>query len=110
VAEINHYISDNFNREALLMMAKSATPFFTLLVCILITGLTAPMVSAGTNKISVKASMTYSKKEVVPIGYAEGHILMLGVYEGCAGEGTYQGHFTAENEYIVEYKGTLIQQ
>ena len=173
------------------MMTKSATPFLTLLVCILITGLTAPMVFAGTIKISGKASMTYSKKEVVPIGDAEGHILMLGVsvgtnsntgssdymdgaaattrstadlikgngpqagyftlskdgnetvakysgtiktvlspegkpitsfsgawkyikckgvYEGCTGEGTYQGHFTAENEYTVEYKGTLVQQ
>ena len=64
------------------MMTKAATPFLTLLVCILITGFTATMVSAGTNKISGKASMTYSKKEVVPIGDAEGHILMLGVSVG----------------------------
>lgn len=173
------------------MMTKRATPFLALLVCILIIGLAAPMVNAGTNKISGKATMTYSKKEVVPIGDTEGHILMLGVssgtnsntgnsdymdgattttrstadlmkgngpqagyftlskdenetvakysgtiktvlspegkpltsfsdawkyikckggYEGCVGGGTYQGHFTSENEYSVEYEGTLVQQ
>ena len=173
------------------MMTKRATPFLALLVYTLITGLTAPMVSADTNKISGKASMTYTTKEVVPIGDTEGHILMLGitsgtnsntgssdfmdgatattlstadlmkgngpqtgyftlskdgnetvakysgtiktvlspdgkpltsfsgawkyfkckgVYEGCSGKGTYQGYYAAENEYIVEYQGTLIQQ
>ena len=158
--------------------------------CILIAGLIATMANAGTNEMSGKATMTYSKKEVVLIGDTEGHILMLAVsnglnsntgnsdfmdgatattrstadltkgngpqagyfilseegnetvakykgmiktvlspdkkpmtsfsgewkyikcagkYEGCTGKGTYQGHFISENDYIVEYKGTLIQ-
>jgi hypothetical protein len=158
--------------------------------CILIAGLIATMANAGSNEMSGKATMTYSKKEVVPIGDTEGHILMLavssglnsntgnsdfmegatattrstadltkgngpqagyftlskdgnetvakyegiiktvlspekkpmtsfsgkwkyvkcaGIYEGCTGEGTYQGHFISENDYVVEYKGTLNQ-
>ncbi|HEY5999682.1 MAG TPA: hypothetical protein VI078_10355 [bacterium] len=32
-----------------------------------------------------------------------------GLYEGCTGQGTYQGAFTAENEYLVEFKGILVQ-
>ena len=173
------------------MKTKFATSFLALLFFFLITGLSITMGTAGTNEISGKVAMTYTKKEVVPIGDTEGHIIMLGVssgtnsntgdrdymdgatattrstadlikgngpqagyftlskdgnetvakykgtiktvlspdgkpltsfsgewkyikcagiYDGCAGEGTYQGHFIAENDYIVEYKGTLIQQ
>jgi hypothetical protein len=172
------------------MKTKFATSFLTLLPFILTTVLIATMVNAGTNETSGKATMTYTKKEVVPIGDTEGHILMLGVssgpntntgnwdfmggatattrstadltkgngpqagyftlskdgnetvakyegtiktvlspdkkpmtsfsgkwkyvkcagiYEGCTGEGTYQGHFISENDYVVEYKGTLSQ-
>jgi hypothetical protein len=157
----------------------------------LIASLIVTMANAGTNEMSGKATMTYTKKEVVPISDTEGHIIMLGVssgpnsntgnwdfmdgatattrstadltkgngpqegyfmlskdgnetiakyngtiktvlspdkkpmtsfsgkwkyikcagiYEGCTGEGTYQGNFISENDYIVEFKGTLIQQ
>ena len=156
----------------------------------LIASLIVTMAHAGTIEMSGKATMTYIKKEVVPIGDTEGHILMLavssglnsntgnsdfmegatattrstadltkgngpqsgyftlskdenetvakyngtiktvlspdkkpmtsfsgkwkyvkcaGIYEGCTGEGTYQGHFISENDYIVHYKGTLSQ-
>ena len=173
------------------MKANLVKAFFNLLAFILITVMVATMANAGTHEMSGKASMTYTKKEVVPIGDTEGHILMLGVssgpntntgnwdfmdgatattrstadltkgngpqegyftvskddnetvakyngiiktvlspdgkpmtsfsgewkyikcagiYEGCSGEGTYQGNFISENDYIVEFKGTLIQQ
>jgi hypothetical protein len=32
-----------------------------------------------------------------------------GIYEGCIGQGTYQGIFTTENEYVVEFKGIIVQ-
>ena len=173
------------------MKTRFVKSFFFLLAFILIAGLIATMTNAGTNEMSGKATMTYTKKEVVPIGDTEGHILMLsvaigtnsntgnwdfmdgaaattrstaeltkgngpqagyftlskdgnetvakykgtiktvlspekkpiitfsgewkyikcaGIYEGCTGEGTYQGNFISENDYIVEFKGTLIQQ
>jgi len=173
------------------MKTKLVKSFLNLLAFSLIAGLIATMANAGTNEMTGKATMTYTKKEVVPIGDTEGHILMLGVssgpnsntgnwdfmdgatatsrttadltkgngpqagyftlskdgnetvakykgtiktvlspdgkpmtsfsgewkyikcagiYEGCSGEGTYQGNFISENDYIVEFKGTLIQQ
>jgi hypothetical protein len=158
------------------------------LLILLVCSMNITMANAGSHEMSGKATMTYTKKEVVPIGDTEGHIIMLGVssglnantgnwdfmdggtattrstadltkgngpqegyftlskdgnetvakykgviktvlspdgkpmtsfsgdwdyikcagaYEGCTGEGTYQGYFTTENDYVVEYKGTL---
>ena len=37
------------------------------------------------------------------------YVKCTGVYAGCTGQGTYQGAFTAENEYVVEFKGILVQ-
>ena len=170
------------------MKTNLVRSFPILLFIISFIGLITALASAGTHEMSGKAAMAYTKKEVVPIGDAEGHIIMLGVssgvntntgkwnfmdgatattrstaditkgngpqegyftlskdgnetvakykgmiktvlspdnkpmtsfsgewqyikcagiYEGCTGEGTYQGHFISENDYIVEYKGTL---
>lgn len=152
--------------------------------------LAATDAAAQVNAVSGKAKMTYTKREVVPVGDVEGHVFMLGdasglnantgkwaamdgakarsvgtqeltrgngpqsgyfilakdgsetvakvsgtiktvlspegkpvttmagewryvkctgIYEGCTGQGTYQGTFTAENEYVVEFKGILVQ-
>lgn len=171
-------------------MKKHGNFFIFILASLLIYGLMASITQAGTNEMSGKASMTYQKKEVVPIGDTEGHIIMLGVsngqnsntgnwdfmdgaaattrstadlikgngpqagyftlskdgnetvaqykgtiktvlsadgrpitsfsgtweyikcagiYAGCSGEGTYQGHFISENAYVVEFKGNLSQ-
>ena len=164
--------------------------FVSSLLFLFLLSVNTTMADAGTKEMSGKATMTYTKKEVVPIGDTEGHIIMLGVssgintntgssdhmdgatattsstadltkgngpqagyftlskdgnetvaqyngtiktilspekkpitsfsgtwkyvkckgiYEGCSGEGTYWGHFIAENDYVVEYKGTLSQ-
>jgi hypothetical protein len=153
-------------------------------------GMTVAEAEAQVNAMSGKAKLAYTKREVVPVGDAEGHIVMLGdasglntntgkwefmdgakarsigihdltkgngpqtgyfmlskegaetvvkvggtiktvlspegkpvttmsgdwkyvkctgIYEGCTGQGTYQGSFTAENEYLVEFKGILVQ-
>ena len=173
------------------MKANLVKSFLIFPAFIFLTSFIATMANAGAHEMSGKATMTYIKKEVVPIGDTEGHILMLGVssglnsntgnwdfmdgatattrstadltkgngpqegyftvskddnetvakyngiiktvlspdgkpmtsfsgewkyikcagiYKECSGEGTYQGHFISENDYIVEFKGTLIQQ
>ena len=170
------------------------TPFvkmFVVLFAVLaVAALFATDVMAQVNAMSGKSKMTYTKREVVPVGDIEGHVFMLGdasgvnantgkwafmdgakarsvgfqeltrgngpqtgyfilskdgsetvaritgtiktvlspegkplttmlgewkyvkctgVYAGCTGQGTYQGSFTAENEYVVEFKGILVQ-
>jgi len=32
-----------------------------------------------------------------------------GAFEGCTGQGVYQGNFVSENEIAVEFKGVLVQ-
>ena len=162
-----------------------------VLIAVLAVGaLVATDAAAQVNAMSGKSKMTYTKREVVPVGDVEGHIFMLGdasglntntgkwafmdgakarsvgprnspgataprqatsssprtaakpcprspariktvlspegkplttmsgewkavkgtgIYEGCTGQGTYQGSFTAENEYVVEFKGIIVQ-
>jgi hypothetical protein len=146
--------------------------------------------TAGVNAMSGKANLTYTKREVLPVGDTEGHVLMLteasgpntstggwdfmkgatatsrsqldltkgngtqsgyfslskeedmttvsysgtvrtvltpegkpftsfsgewkyvkcaGIYEGCTGQGVYQGYFTSETDSVVEFKGIIIQ-
>ena len=164
--------------------------FVVLFGVLAVTALFATDVMAQVNAMSGKSKMTYTKREVVPVGDIEGHVFMLGdasgvntntgkwaimdgakarsvgfqeltkgngpqtgyfilskdgnetvskvtgaiktvlspegkplttmsgewkfvkctgIYEGCTGQGTYQGGFTAENEYFVEFKGILVQ-
>ena len=170
------------------------TPFIKALVVLIavvaVGALAATDAAAQVNAISGKAKMTYTKREVVPVGDVEGHMFLLGdasglnantgkwafmdgakarsvgtqeltrgngpqtgyfilskdgsetvckntgtiktvlspegkplttmsgewktvkgtgSYEGCTGQGTYQGTVTAENEYIVEFKGIIVQ-
>jgi hypothetical protein len=37
------------------------------------------------------------------------YVKCTGLYAGCTGQGTYQGAFTAENEFFVEFKGIIVQ-
>ncbi len=101
---------------------------------IFITSLIVSIGHAGTNEISGKATMAYTKKEVVPIGDIEGHIIMLGVSSGLnsntgnwdfmegatattrstadltKGNGPQVGYFTVSkegNETVAKYSGTI---
>jgi hypothetical protein len=168
-------------------VVKTLSVLFAVLA---VAALFATDAAAQVNAMSGKSKMTYTKKEIVPVGDVEGHVFMLGyasgvnantgkwafmdgakarsvgfqeltkgngpqtgyfilskdgsetvakitgaiktvlssegkplttmsgewkyvkgtgVYEGCTGQGTYQGNFTAENEYVVEFKGVLVQ-
>lgn len=163
-----------------------------IVVLVAVMGTTALVAEAQAqvNAMSGKAKLTQTKKEVIPVGDVEGHVLMigessgtnvstgklafmdgakarsLGIYDltkgngsqsgyfilskddsetvvkvtgalktvlspegkplttmsgewkyvkcsgafaGCTGQGTYQGAFTAENEFFVEFKGILVQ-
>lgn len=163
---------------------------FVLTASAVIFGVAVSEAEAQVNAMSGKAKITYTKKEVIPVGDAEGHILLLGeasgtnvntgksdfmsgatatsrstsdltkgtgtqsgyfilskdsdqtvakytgtvktilspegkpmtslsgewkyvkctgAYEGCTGQGVYQGNFLSENEIAVEYKGILVQ-
>ena len=37
------------------------------------------------------------------------YVKCTGAYEGCTGQGVYQGAFLSENEIAVEFKGILVQ-
>lgn len=101
---------------------------------IIITSLIVPIGHAGTNEMSGKSTMTYTKKEVVPIGDTEGHIIMLGVSSGLnsdtgnqnfmegatattrstadliKGNGPQAGYFTLSkdgNETVAKYSGII---
>lgn len=172
------------------MKTLCAKGLLVLLAILAVPALVATDAAAQVNAMSGKARLTYTKREVVPVGDVDGHIFMLGdasgistntgkwafmdgakarsvgsqeltkgngpqtgyfilskdgsetvakitgtiktvlspegkplttmsgewkyvkgsgIYEGCTGQGTYQGSFTAENEYVVEFKGILIQ-
>ena len=116
------------------MKTKLVKAFFNLLAFSLIAGLIATMANAGAHEMSGKATMTYIKKEVVPIGDTEGHILMLGVSSGLnsntgnwdfmdgatattrstadltKGNGPQEGYFTVskdDNETVAKYNGII---
>jgi len=108
--------------------------FFITISFIFITSLIVSIAYAGTKEISGKATMAYTKKEVVPIGDSEGHIIMLGVSSGLSsntstwdfmegatainsttadlikGNGPQAGYFTLSkdgNETVAKYRGTI---
>ena len=172
------------------MKTRLVKTLVVLIAVLAVGALVATDAAAQVNAMSGKSKMTYTKREVVPVGDVEGHIFMLGdasgvnantgkwafmdgakarsvgtqeltkgngpqtgyfilskdgsetvvkntgtiktvlspegkplttmsgewkavkgtgIYEGCTGQGTYQGSFTAENEYVVEFKGILVQ-
>ena len=101
---------------------------------IFITSLIVSIGHAGTNEMSGEATMAYTKKEVVPIGDIEGHIIMLGVSSGLnsntgnwdfmegatatthstadltKGNGPQVGYFTLSkegNETVAKFSGTI---
>jgi hypothetical protein len=37
------------------------------------------------------------------------YVMCAGVYAGCTGQGVYQGNFLSQDEYVVEFKGILVQ-
>ena len=37
------------------------------------------------------------------------YVMCAGVYAGCTGQGVYQGSFLSQDEYVVEFKGILVQ-
>lgn len=161
-----------------------------LVAVLAVAALFATDAAAQVNAMSGKSKMTYTKREVVPVGDVDGHIFMVGdasgvnantgkwaimdgakarsvgfqeltkgngpqtgyfilskdgnetvskvtgaiktvlspegkplttmsgewkfvkctgIYEGCTGQGTYQGTVTGENEYVVDFKGILVQ-
>ena len=107
---------------------------FITISFIFITSLIVSIGNAGTKEISGKATMAYTKKEVVPIGDAEGHIIMLGVSSGLnsntstwdfmegataingttadliKGNGPQAGYFTLSkdgNETVAKYSGII---
>lgn len=172
------------------MKKHLVTTLVVLITVFSVGALFATDVAAQVNAMSGKSKMTYTKKEVVPVGDVEGHIFMVGeasgvnantgkwaimdgakarsvgfqeltrgngpqsgyfilskdgnetvakltgtiktvlspegkplttmsgewkfvkctgIYEGCTGQGVYQGTVTGENEYVAEFKGILVQ-
>ncbi len=172
------------------MKTSFVKTFVVLIAVFAVAALVATDAAAQVNAMSGKSKMTYTKREVVPIGDVEGHVVILGdasglnantgkwdfmdgakarsvstvdlikgngpqtayfivskdgnetvakcsgtvkttlspegkpltsfsgewkyvkctgMYEGCTGQGTFQGSFTAENEYVVDFKGILVQ-
>jgi hypothetical protein len=163
---------------------------FGLTAVAVVIGMAAAGAEAQVNAMSGKATLKYTAKTVVPVGDAEGHILMVadatglntntgkwdfmsgavassrgtadltkgngpqsgyfiltkegsqtvakytgtvktilspegkpltsisgewkyvscgGAYAGCTGQGGYQGDFLSQDEYVVEFKGILVQ-
>ena len=107
---------------------------FISMFSVLILSFVVSISHAGTKEISGKATMAYTKKEVVPIGDTEGHIIMLGVSSGLStntsnwdfmdgatattrstadlikGNGPQAGYFTVSkdgNENVAKYSGTI---
>ena len=37
------------------------------------------------------------------------YVAGAGVFAGCTGQGVYQGNFISQDEYVVEFKGILVQ-
>jgi hypothetical protein len=37
------------------------------------------------------------------------YVACAGAFAGCTGQGVYQGNFISQDEYIVEFKGILVQ-
>lgn len=172
------------------MSTRVIKTVFILTVVALVFGVAVSEAEAQVNAVSGKATIKYSKREVLPVGDTEGHILLLGeasganintgkwdfmngatatsrstadltkgtgtqsgyfiisndksqtvakytgtvktilspdgkpltslsgewkyvkctgAFEGCTGQGVYQGNFLSENEIAVEYKGILVQ-
>lgn len=73
------------------------------------------MLSKDGNETVVKvtgAFKTVLSPEGKPLTSMAGdwkYVKCTGIYAGCTGQGTYQGAFTAENEFVVEFKGILVQ-
>jgi len=106
--------------------------FLTALAFVL--GMAASEAQAQVNAMSGKATIKYSKKEVVPVGDAEGHILLLSEASGpnvntgkwdfmsgatassrstsdlTKGNGTQTGYFILSqgtNQTVAKYTGTV---
>jgi len=57
----------------------------------------------------VKTVLSPEGKPITTFSGEWKYIKCSGEYEGCAGQGVYNGYFTAPETYVVEYKGILVQ-
>jgi hypothetical protein len=58
---------------------------------------------------TVKTALSPEGKPLTSFSGEWKYVKCTGIYEGCTGQGTFQGSFTAENEYVVDFKGILVQ-
>jgi hypothetical protein len=73
------------------------------------------ILSKGADKTVVKVTGTVKtvlSPEGKPLTGMSGewtYVTCAGVYAGCTGQGVYQGNFISQDEYIVEFKGVIVQ-
>jgi hypothetical protein len=73
------------------------------------------ILSKGDDKTVAKTSGTVKtvlSAEGKPLTSMSGewkYVMCGGVYAGCTGQGVYQGNFISQDEYVVEFKGILVQ-
>lgn len=58
---------------------------------------------------TVKTILSPEGKPLTSIAGEWKYVKCTGAYEGCTGQGVYQGNFLSENEIGVEYKGIIVQ-
>jgi len=116
------------------MKTTTSRGFVALVIFFLANGYFIPALQAEEHAMSGKAKMTVIKKEVIPVGDTEGHVLMLSEAQGSntntgdwifmdgaesisrtqldliKGSGIQSGYFIMskdENQTIVKYKGSV---
>jgi hypothetical protein len=58
---------------------------------------------------TVKTILSPEGKPLTSMSGEWKYVACSGLYAGCTGLGTYQGNFISQDEYVVEFKGILVQ-
>jgi hypothetical protein len=58
---------------------------------------------------TVKTILSPEGKALTSMSGEWKYVVCAGVYAGCTGQGVYQGSFLSQDEYVVEFKGILVQ-
>ena len=58
---------------------------------------------------TVKTILSPEGKPLTSISGEWKYVACSGLYAGCTGQGVYQGNFISQEEYVVEFKGILVQ-
>jgi hypothetical protein len=58
---------------------------------------------------TVRTVLSPEGKPLTSISGEWKYVSCSGAYAGCAGQGVYQGNFISQDEYVVEFKGIMVQ-